>query len=292
MNSKSLKSGFGIGSLIFIAAAVIALPVRTLQFFTVLESGTGFYSENDWSVMLLSAVAAAAVIAILIYGIINRKKLDYSLEQTKRPGFGILSLTAAVGALADSAKCMLSVTDSSSASAESEGAVGFIFLLQAVFALLSAIYFASLGLSCLSGKSGGREYKIISLAPVLWSIFRLVFRFTRTISYLRVSDLMFEMLMLVFMIMFFFAFAQVNSQINAKGKEWKIASYGLPAALFALICFVPRFIVTLSGNTQLLCENSPVEYCDIAVALFIISAVFTRVTDKLPEQSETTTPEE
>lgn len=290
MNSKSLKSGFGIGSLIFIAAAVIALPVRTLQFFTVLEGGTGFYSETDWSVLLLSAVVAAAVITILACGIIKRKKLDYSLETAKRPGFGILSLTAAVGALADSAKCMLSVTDSSYGDAE--GTAGMIFLLQAAFALLSAIYFVSLGISCLSGKSGGKEYKIISLSPVLWSIFRLVFRFTRTISYLRVSDLMFEMLMLVFMIMFFFAFAQANSQIGAKGREWKIAAYGLPAALFALICFVPRFIVVLAGSSELLCADSPVEYCDIAMALFIISAVFTRVTDKLPEQAENTSSEE
>ena len=65
----------------------------------------------------------------------------------------------------------------------------------------------------------------ISTSP--FNRFRLVFRFTRTISYIRVSDLMLEMLMLVFFIMFFMAFAQVNSRVDPNKKEWKIAAYGL-----------------------------------------------------------------
>lgn len=285
MKSLSVKSGFGIGALIMVAAAIIALPVRTVQFFTVLESDTGFYSSSDWSVYLLSAVLIAAILAILFFGIAKRKKLDYSLEVTKRPGFGILSLTAAVGALSDAAKCIISVMDAQPA-AENAGASSLILGAQAIFALLSAIFFVAIGASALGGKSNGSEYRIISLAPVMWSIFRIVYRFTRTISYIRVSELMFEMLMIVFLILFFMAFAQVNSKVNGKGCEWKVAAYGLSAALLALVCFVPRFIVTLTGNAHLLSEQSPIEYCDISNALFIICTVLTRITDKISSEEE------
>lgn len=286
MKSISLKKGFGIGSLIFFAAAIIALPVRTLQFFTVLENDTGFYRVSDWSVYLLNAVIIAAVISIIVFGFAKRKKLDYTLEVTKRPEFGILSMTAAAGALANAASGIVGFMNSTPNSESSTaGASGFILAAQAVFALLSAIYFIALGIANLSGKSNGSEYRLISLAPVLWSIFRIVIRFTRTISYIRVSDLLFEMLMIVFLILFFMAFAQVNSQVSAKSNEWKIGAYGLPAALLALICFVPRFIVTLTGNADLLHEQSPIEYCDISNALFIVSAVFTRMTDRLPENN-------
>lgn len=287
MNKLSVKSGFGIGALVFVAAAVIALPIRTLQYFTVLESETGFYSQPDWSVYLLNILLAAAAAAILLFGIIKRKKLDYSLEVTKRPGFGILSLTSAIGILSNAVSCIITIMNTPAAvasGAESTGAANTILAAQAIFALLSAIYFVALGLSAVSGKSNGSEYRLISLAPVLWSICRIVFRFTRTISYIQVSDLMFEMLMIVFLIMFFMAFAQVNSNVNGKNCEWKIAAYGLIAALLALICFVPRFIVTLTGNAHLLHEQSPIEYCDISNALFIICTVFTRVTDRIPEK--------
>lgn len=288
MNIKSVKSGFGIGCLVFAAAAVIALPVRILQFFTVIESGTGFYTETDWSVYLLYIVLAAAIIAILALGIAKRKKLDYSLEYTKRPGLSSLSLIAACGILLDAYNCFIrfiseeTVTTASGSSLDSSK---LIIMLEGVFALLSAIYFIMLWLTYLKGNSNGSGFWLLSLTPVLWSIFRLVVRFMRTISYIRVSELLIEMIMISFMILFFMIFAQVNCGINGKGNEWKIAAYGLPAALTALICFIPRLVVMISGNSHLFYSESGLEFCDFGIALFIIATVLTRITDKLPDEN-------
>lgn len=285
------KSGFGIGALIFAAAAIIALPVRTLQYFTVLESDTGFFAQSDWSIYLLGTVTGAAIISLLVLGFLKRKTLDYSLEVTKRPGQGILSFTAAAGMLMNATRIFVEFMNETGYSEEESQTAILLLGAQALFALLSAIYFIALGTSYVGGKSNGSEYRLISLAPVIWSVFRLVFRFTRTISYIRVSDLMLEMLMLVFYIVFFMAFAQVNSRVEGEKKEWKIAAYGLISALLALICFVPRFIVMITGSADLLNEHSPAEYCDFGVALFIISAVLTRVTIKLPETANTSSEE-
>ncbi len=288
MNLKSIQSGFGAGVLIMAVAALIALPLRTLQFFTVIEGGNGFYSEFNWSVYVLYGVLAAAIAAVIVFGIIKRKKLDYSLDVEKRPGMGILSVTAAISILMDAASCIASVYELQGVvdPANKASAMGDCIILgiEAGFALLSSIYFIALGIAYLLGKTNGSEYRLISLAPVAWCIFRLVYRFKRTISFTTVSDLMFEMLAFSFMILFFFAFAQVNARVGGKGNEWKIAAYGIPAALLALICFVPRFIVTLTGNAHLLYSYSAAEYCDFGVALFIISAVVTRITDKAAVQ--------
>ena len=292
MKNKSIASGFGIGVIIMAIAAVVALPIRTMQFFTVLEGESGFYREADWSVYLLYGVLALSIVAIPVYGIFSRKRLDYSLEVSKRPGMGVISMAAALGVLLDAAFCITSamkieeISSGLSTANYVEGMTqgdGVILTAEAVFAVFTSIYLVVLGFSYLSGKTNGSEYRLISLAPVIWSIFRLVYRFKRTISFVRVSDLLFEMIMICFMIMFFFAFAQVNSRVGGKGNEWKIVAYGIPAALLALVCFVPRFIVTITGNAQLLYSYSAAEYCDFGVALFIISAVLTRVTDKLPE---------
>lgn len=280
------KSGFGTGVLVFVAAAIIALPVRTLQYFTVLETDTGFFRENDWSVFVLGITAAAAILAFLALGIIKRKKLDYSLEVTKRPGQGILCFVAAAGILMNAIEIVVDFMNYDGFNQENKTEI-LILGIQAVFALFSAVYFVAMGSSFVSGKTNGSEYRLISLAPVVWSIFRLIIRFTRTISYIKVSDLMFEMLMLVFFIMFFMAFAQVNSRVDANKKEWKIAAYGLSAALLALICFVPRFIVMITGNADLLNEQSPAEYCDFCVALLMISTVLTRTTVKIPQNITT-----
>ena len=299
MKNFPVKSGFGLGAIIFAVAAVITLPLRTIQFFTVLEGGTGFYSSNDLSVYLLYGLIAASVIVFIALGISKRKKLDFNRDMVKRPVQGIISLLTAATVFSDGlAKAGAVMNDGSSlVEYNYTGAVSFnteklLFGAEALLAVISAIFFLSLGLVYLTGKTNGSEHRVICLSPVIWCIVRMAYRFTRTISYQRVSDLTFELLMLAFLIMFFMAFAQVNSQISDKNCEWKLAGYGLPAALLALICFVPRLIVTVTGNDFLLYEHSSAEFCDLGAALFICSVVFTRLTDRvkkneIPEESTT-----
>lgn len=291
MKKDLLKSGFGIGSVIFAVAAAIALPLRTVQFFTVLEDGTGFYSEMNFGVYLLFSVFAAAVALMLILGLSKRKKLSFAGGEFRSQGCGILSYVAAVGAMLDALNSFnlaaglgIDLGLSTAVFDEITPVQSIILSLEGVFAVFSAIFFVVIGSSLLSGKSSEKSCRYLALTPVFWSIARMVFRFTRTISYTRVSDLLFEMIMLIFFIAFFFAFAQVNSKISAKYMEWKVAAYGLCAALTALICFIPRFIVILSGNTEHLYSMSTAEYCDIAAALFALGTVFTRIGEKTPEQ--------
>lgn len=293
MNNISLKSGFNAGAVVLAVAALIAVPLRTVQFFTVLEGGTGFYTEMNWSVYLFFAVLIAAFAAFAVLGISKRKKLSYSTEPERRAGFGALSGLAAAGFIFDAFNCFTEFTSEAYAVPEyltaseetsSLATASLLLKLEAVFAVLSALYLLILCLCNLMGKAPSKAFSLLSLSPVIWCIFKLVFRFMRTISYVKVSDLMLEMLALVFLVLFFMAFAQLNSGISSKGCEWKIAAYGSSAALLLLVCFIPRFIVTLSGNADLIYSMSKAEYCDICIALFIICTVATRITDKKPEE--------
>ncbi len=294
MKLKSLTTGFGLGTLVFAVAAIIALPVRTVQYFNILEGETGFYSVYDWTVYLLFAVLTAAIIGFAALGFINRKKLSYSLENKKRAGFGILAAAAAIGLIIDAVICFTTAKAGpdlglTTAVYETTQTTTYILLAQAVCAVVSALYFLTVSIGSLTGKSNATDFKLLSLAPVLWCIFRLVYRIARTISYIRVSDLFFEMVMIIFMLLFFMTFAQVNAGINADKQDWKIGVYGLSAALLALVCFIPRFIVTLGGHADLIYVYSSAEYCDLGIALFILSAVITRLSDKkeeAPEESE------
>lgn len=294
MKGLSLKSGFGIGAVIFAAASLISLPIRTAQYFTVIEpDGTGFYTASNWSVYALGIILAISVFSLLFIGISKKKKLDYDREVKPRPVFGIFSLVAAAGTFLDGISCATKFSNNFEPVIERsyEGVPAWnteklVFGGEAILAVLAAIFFLAIAVSALKGKTNGSEHKLISLAPVLWCMIRMLYRFSRTISYLKVSDLTFELIMLVLMVMFFMAFAQVNSEIGGKNCEWKLAGYGLPAALFALICFVPRLIATIAGRTELIYEYSSLDICDLTTALFIISTVFTRITDRveIPEE--------
>lgn len=282
MKSFSLKGGSGIAAIVFAVAALIALPLRTIQYFTIIENDhTGFYTESNWSVYVLGFILAVAVIALLVLGFINKKNLSYDLEVKSRPLFGLCSFISAAGIFSDGIICILnagSLDDMLDFEGKLINPDGLLMFGEAFLSVFAAIFFLALGISTLIGKTNGSEHKLISLAPVIWCLIRMIFRFSRTISYLRVSELTFELLMLVFTAMFLMAFAQVNSQISNKNNEWKLIGYGLPAALFALICFVPRLIVWVSGQRELLYEYASIpNICELTTALFIIATVFTRL---------------
>ena len=104
MEKKSTKSGFGIGVIIMAVAAVIALPLRTVQFFTVLEGSSGFYAGYDWSVYLLYGLLILAFAAVMICAFVKRKKLDYSPVRRKS-AFYLLYLYIITIARANSLFC-------------------------------------------------------------------------------------------------------------------------------------------------------------------------------------------
>lgn len=278
MQEKTKNTGFLISTIAFCLVAITALPLRTYQFFTILEPGTGFFNASDWSVYALYFILGAGLVISVIAALIYKNELGFDRKAEKRRVQGIISLLAAVSVLYETAVSLNSlITGFSSNSPEFTKPALVVLSAQSFFGVLAAIYLVVFGMSVISGATNASEYKILSLAPVCWMMFRLVNRFMRTISFVKVSDLLFELFMLALMLMFFLAFAQLNSKIGSKSMDWKIVGYGLPAALMALLCFVPRLVMVVTGHSDLLCSHSPVEYCDLGTALFVLSIVFTRI---------------
>lgn len=290
MQKKVTDNIFGTGIYIFIAAVVVALPLRMVQYFTVLEGETGFYSESGFLVWAFYALLVIAAVLLFVCGFSKRKTVALSSGGEKLPGCGIFSALAAAGCAFDIADAIAKIKESSeqiyvaeAETAASLQALNVVYKLQIVFAALAGVFFILSAVDFLTGKGTGGRYKVLSLAPVIWEMFRLISRFTRTISFVRVSELMLEMLMMALFTMFFMAYAQTNSKIDSGKSAFKIVSYGFTAALLAFVCFVPRLLLTLFGKADMLYSQAEIEYCDIFCALFALSVISTRMLYKEPE---------
>ncbi|MBR2731283.1 MAG: hypothetical protein IKD72_04775 [Clostridia bacterium] len=289
MKNATEKTGLGGLWIVFIAAVIAALPLRVLQYLNVIEKGTGFYTGLHWSIFALFGVLTAAVALCVILGLTRRSKVGYLKDGGRQIAAGLLALPAAAAVLYDALLCVnanfsLGLPFSLPGQGELTAAAARVILLEGVFGVLSALFLLLMGVSMLSGrKLGGTFYRLLTLTPVLWSIFRMIFRFTRTISYIRVSDLLLEMLMLIFQILFFMALAQCEAQVGDKKIPWKLAGYGLPAALFGLLCFLPRAIMIAIGRADVIYAYSTLEYCDLALALFALAVAASRL---IPEAQD------
>lgn len=306
MQKKSFLEGINLPAAVFALVAIIALPLRTYQYLTNIEASTGFFVEKNIGVWALYALMAVICLFSIIYGLTGRRKFALDFSHERRAGCGIVSALLAVLAIGDSLSCfnhtldlrldfILSAQYPDALEPAREKIVTSVINLEGLTAVAAAVFFAASALSFISGKSVGEKLRLLSLAPVLWCVARIVYRFSITISYLRVSQLTIEMFMLIFCILFFMTYAQVNSKVNAKGLDWKIVAYGFPAAFFALLSFVPQFVLLLAGKEELLYMYSVPYYCDFGIALFALAIVITRIRikekDEEPEVVEEAAPE-
>ncbi len=287
---------------VFIGGAIIALPIRVYQLLAIIEPGTGFWATKNASVYALYAVAAVSILCCVLISYLCKSNLSrVSAPGGRKSVVGFIAFIAAAALIvnavtryADFSNLYLSYSSAASASMNvlsmreyltKTGALSMA--LEAFFAVISTIFFILYGIAAFGGKSAA-EYKLLAVSPVLWCIFRVIHRFMREISFLNVSELFFELCMIIFLMMFFMVFAQVTAKVNGKGLEWKLYAYGLPAALFCLICFVPRLIVVVLGKSSLLTDNSPIEYCDLAMAAFIIASLVSRTRLSAASKKDTT----
>lgn len=280
--------------LVSLCALLVAVPLRVYQYFKVLEPETGFYSTIDFSVYIIYALLGIAVITAIVIPLINRKKMITVASVKKSPVFLVLSLILAVTIIIDSAGQLMSYFDLYDAAASSGSTIaeyvkkqgGTLLLLQAVSGAIAAVYFFVSGLSVSLGNSDGSKLKLLGLTPVLWCIFRLLYKFKRTISFINVSDLLLELFEIVFLMLFFFALAQTVARIDVKAVFGKIFAYGIPAAMFALMCFLPRFILMVTGKSELLNDHYGVSYSDLGAAAYIIYNLLSRAKAQTSEPEE------
>lgn len=277
-----------------LCALLVAVPLRVYQYFNVLEPDTGFYSKTDFSVYAIYILLGAAMLIGVIIPMINKKKMIAVPSIKKSPVFLAVSIVLAITLIIDSAGQLMDYFDLYDVANTAGTAVsdyvksqgGSLLLLQSVSGAVAAVYFFVSGLSVGLGNSDGSRLKLLALTPVLWCIFKLLYRFKRTISFINVSDLLLELFEIVFLMIFFLALAQTTAKIDVKSIFWKNFAYGVPAAMFALMCFLPRLIVMISGNSELLNAHHGIAFSDFGVAVYIIYNLLSRAKAQTSEPEE------
>lgn len=267
--------------LIFILFGIFTAALtgtRLYQLFAITEEdSSGFFTRVNPSVYAL--YIAAAVFSIVLLALVfltNKVPASKSVRGANKP-LSIGALLMAVGLGIDVAVSITDVFLAISKYTARSGLFAYLFTngfiaiaFEALFGLGACIYFLLYFLSYNQGKSTFCEYKLLAIMPLFWCMFRIVRRFMTKISFTVVADLLLELIMLAFMMMFFISFARISSQICQKYEMRKALSYGIVAAMFALAISVSRLVVTVGGKSALLPADFPFVPADLAFAVFAV----------------------
>lgn len=262
--------------------AALMTATRIYQLFAITETdSSGFFSRSNPSIYLLYAGLALGCAAILILVSMSSSVTASKPVRGKNKALAVGGILMAAGLGIDvafsAAKIIMAVTGYTARS----GLFGYLFsngyiamAVSVVCGLLGCFYFMLFALSYFAGRTTFCEYKLLAIMPLFWTMARLIRRFTFKISFTVIADLLLELVMLAFMMMFFISFARISSQICQKHEMRKAMGFGLTAALFAAVVAISRLVVTVGGKTELLHADLPFNAADLTFAVFAVIYVY------------------
>lgn len=266
---------------VFAAAVLVSLPTRVYQLLALVDASNGFFKESDVTVPVLYAIVVVFSLLFLILSFISKEVPSPKLPAGKNPILGIASFVITAGLGWDMFATLGEIIPVNQGSAgifisllrnNLAQAGGAFTILKFVFAFFAIIYFIVFGISHLNGKASYKEFKLLALSPLCWSMTMLVTKLMNAISFIKVSELLFEIFMFVFVMLFLLTFARISSGVFTEDSMWGIYGYGLTASLLAAIVTIPRIVILVVGLDAV--EGYEFNFAHFALLVFIMAYVF------------------
>ncbi len=299
MKLKNTKDNLKLSKLIPVAYGAILLfsVLRCFQLVKYIDSETGFFIGGAWLKVLLYGAITVVCLGFIIVSYLSSDGKKAELIALKDRTAGISGVVFVISLFYDAFSSFgeavvkfdgLSVGyfDKSSEIFKALMASGTLpYALQGFFAVLSAVYVIILAKSFLKGSKNAHNHKLFALAPIAWAAFKMITRFVKQISYIKVSDLFLELIMLAFMITFFVALSQVVSGVYSDDTRWRITALGFSGAVLALSINIPRLVLTLMANNFINTEY-PFNPADTFFGIFAFSVAVAAIKSLGTEKAE------
>lgn len=266
---------------VFAAAVLVCLPARVYQLLALVDATNGFFKESDVTVPVLYAVVVVFGLLFLVLSFISKEVPSPKLPTGKNVVLGVASFVVTAGFGYDMFNILSNVLPANQGNAAIFMSLlktnladngGTFALLRLVLAFFAIVYFIVFGLSHLNGKASYKEFKLLALSPLCWSMSVLVIKLMNAISFIKVSELLFEIFMLVFVMLFFLTFARISSGVFTEDSMWGIYGYGLVASLLGAIVTIPRIVMSIVGLAAV--EGYEFSFAHLAIVVFILAYVF------------------
>lgn len=270
--------------IVLAAGALLGVPLRVWELCNCVDSATGLWATKDVTVILLYIICCI-VFAIAFFfsffsGVMTKPKFKEEKDLLLGICGGIFTLTLLFDSILLVTKFIALITNYTT---DANGKLsyyltssgGLAMALASIFGILATSYLGFISFSAITGVDNYSKKRLLGLTPVLWAMFRLVIHFTNPINYRNVSQLFLEIMMLCFAMIFFMSFARISSEINERTSMKLLWFSGVSAALLAFICALAPFLLVITGKGELIPNAYPMRYCDLGLALFITSFLFT-----------------
>lgn len=265
------------------AALIVVLPLRVYEYLRLMKVNTGLFSgEGKVCIYVLYAFLFAVTVCILVLSSVGSKTHKFKSGIEKNVPMFAVSLLLSISVFFDAGysvyKFAVSVGKENTAQMMSEftnKVVTYLGLIEGIFAVLAGAFFVLLAVKYFGTKLNFKKVQILAVMPVIWEASRIMIKFMSTVSFIKTSELLLEMFMICFTMLFLCAFIKFIYSYELTRAQYKLYGYGTTAVLLSFVCSIPRYILLIFGASNALYSSASLySVCDLFMGIFILSFLF------------------
>lgn len=279
------NSGINLRTAGIISAVIFGLLfiLRLYHTFALIDGNTGFFTGHNFTVPVMYALFGISVIAVLVLCYICK---DLPMGEVKKKTsflYVAASFLFAFTLLYDGFMNVRTVIDYGAGfSAAKEALGGNIGLISTVFSVLGAVAIILSVIVYIKNGTLTGKLSIPMLFPVIWAFLETLGFFSITVSYVKVSQLLFTIFYCAFLMVFLFENARVVTGIGRKDALWFFYATGIITAGFTLVSGVPMFIASIIAPEKIV-SYCPFELYALSGGIYALASMLIRA----PEGTET-----
>ncbi len=261
----------------------ILFIIRMYHTFALIDGASGFFTAHNFTVAVMYALFGAGIILPVVLCYIC-KDLP-SGDMKKKPSFIYVAATLlfALTLLYDAIVNIRTVLAFGGGILGAKEALGGnIGVISTVFGILGAVammlsVFVYMKKGTLTGK-----LSIPMLFPVIWAFLNTLEFFSVTVSYVKVSQLLFTIFYSAFLMVFLFENARVTTGVGRKDSVWFFYATGIITAAFSLTTGLPVFIAGFIAPDKVT-SYCPFELYLLSGGIYALASMLVRARTEEPK---------
>lgn len=262
-----------------VALGLAAAVLRTIQIFNYIDFNTGFYSGPLWLSIVLNAIIILALILLVVMVTLDRNHYRHPISKIQGRAISIFALLMGMALIFyATTELLTSITT-----------LGFTFtpgLIKILLQYLAAIGLMYMAVSLPTPNRGIRD--LIHLFPCLWAVVVLVSMFLQHTIVVTVTENLYNLLRMIFVLLFFFFCAKYYTGYTNKGTgRWLVVS-GCMVFVLGCITTFPLFLAHFSGMIYTGSHIVQSSFLDIALSIYalVYTAAFLSCRKKIYQDSQ------
>ena len=256
-----LTKKIGVFAGILAAGLAAAVPLRTCVILYDIDPKTGFYINGGSGLVTAVNILMVAAALLLMAPFVMKSFKNVAAAPRRNVAVGVITAVLAV------LFAVNAFYDFYLIAATRSGAAVFV---NSLLELATAGFFMELSRVSLRGAKTAFPYA--ALIPVIWATVHLMAAFMQYTTVVNVSEYLFDMLKMVFVMIFFYYHARYAGRVN-NGNELKgMLAFGLPAVFFAMVSILPRYIALAFGRAAAF--SLPEDLLFFGLAVYIAAVLY------------------